>query len=65
MSPVHPDLLHVKHLGTDVYLYGSVLRHLTAMVMPGGSTKNTRDVFTESQREYEAYLAIQGSWFDG
>ena len=37
---VHPDLMHVKHLGTDPHFYGSVLQFLTHHMMPGSPEEN-------------------------
>lgn len=32
---VIPDLMHVKHLGVDQYVYGSVLALLVYVILPG------------------------------
>lgn len=35
------DWMHVKYLGTDAYIYGSVLALLVYVLMPGLSSRST------------------------
>ena len=43
----YPDLMHCKHLGTDAYSYGSILKFLTHFIMSGNGTpeKNLSEVW--------------------
>lgn len=52
---IMPDLMHVKHLGTDQYFYGSVLKLLIHSVLPGSQSANLETVWTELCEAYAAH----------
>ena len=47
-----PDVLHVKHLGTDQSMYASAVYLLTHHSMPGEPEDNLRVIFHSTQAEY-------------
>ena len=42
---IEPDELHIIHLGTSQYMYGSVLTELIYRTMPNPPTENMKDVW--------------------
>ena len=48
-----PDVLHVKHLGTDQSYYASVVHLLTHYHMPGDPDENLNVIFKMSCEEYK------------
>ena len=53
-----PDCLHLKHLGTDQYLLGSVLELLCRQMLPNSLEDNAEQVLHELQQEYQASLKL-------
>ncbi len=49
---VCPDLMHTKHLGTDAYFYGSVLKLLVGDILKGNLSDNTDLIWRELMDEY-------------
>ena len=49
---VYPDLMHVKHLGTDSYFYGSVLFFLICVHMAGTREENLVVVWSRVRTQY-------------
>ena len=52
ISSVLPDVMHSKHLGTDSYFYGSVLKLLTHKILPGTQAANLQCVWVEISQQY-------------
>ena len=55
---LYNDLMHCKHLGTDMRLFGSILFLLTHSVLghqmlPGTPEQNMEQVFSEIKEEYK------------
>jgi hypothetical protein len=50
---VAPDLLHVKHLGSDTYFYASVLEVLVCKTLPGTPEQNLDKVWDEVLSYYK------------
>lgn len=48
-----PDLMHVKHLGTDQQVMGSVLQVLTHYVLPGTKDENMTTVWEALKEKYQ------------
>ena len=61
---VAPDLMHCKHLGTDQYYYGSVLKLLTHHIMTGTRAENLDAVWGELCAAYTA-LGVRNRLFIG
>jgi len=51
---VYPDLLHVKHLGTDSYFCGSTLQYLTHTMLADTPERNLEAIFHEVKTYYKA-----------
>ena len=49
-----PDTLHTKHLGTDAYLYGSVLDYLVSYVLEGSREDNLATIWSSIKTFYRA-----------
>lgn len=45
ITNVMPDLLHIKHLGTDSWFYGSVMALLVKKILPGTASQNLERVW--------------------
>ena len=48
----HPDLMHCKHLGTDQFFFGSVLKFLTHHLLPGTPDENLEQIWGSIQDAY-------------
>ena len=48
-----PDVLHVKHLGTDPSFYGSAVHLLTHHSMPGDPDDNLNQIWQDICSEYK------------
>ena len=53
ISTVIPDIMHTKHLGSDSYFYGSVLKLLVCDILTGNKEDNLNQVFSEIKAEYK------------
>ena len=51
---IYPDVMHVKHLGTDAYFYGSVLKYLTHHYLQQDTPENLERVWALVQHAYSA-----------
>ena len=52
---IAPDWMHVKHLGTDKYIYGSVLYVLVIWVLAGTEEQYLETVWKDLQAFYERH----------
>ena len=57
IATVYPDAMHIKHLGTDQYDYGSVIKLLTHHMMPSTPDLNL-DAFVAHLK-----LAYKDRWY--
>ncbi len=51
---VCPDFLHTKHLGTDCYFYGSVLKFMSHHLLPGTPEENLGTIWQQVKQFYQA-----------
>jgi hypothetical protein len=50
-----PDIMHIKHMGTDAWTYGSVLFLLVYIIMPGTAETNLSEVWDMMLAFYKAH----------
>ena len=58
LSSILPDLMHSKHLGSDAYFYGSVLKMLTHTMLPDSHAANLATVSEQIMEQYKAAKTI-------
>jgi hypothetical protein len=69
ITNVLPDLLHVKHLGTDSWFYGSVLTLLVKQMLPGTISVNFDQVWQDLRANFSTmgtpcrYTSMKESMF--
>ena len=51
-----PDVMHVLHLGTYQYFFGSVLHYLTTMIMPESPQSNLAKIWTHIKTFYKDWI---------
>ena len=54
VTTVHPDTMHIKHLGTDQYLYASTIKLLVHHIMPGRPEENLEVFQADLKDAYSA-----------
>ena len=52
IEQVHPDLMHCKHLGSDQYYYGSILKFLTHHLLQGPTEENLERIWVTIKEQY-------------
>ena len=52
---VYPDLMHCKHLGVDMYFFGTILTILVYDILPGSPNWNIIELFGKIKKYYKEH----------